>query len=98
MKRLRPTTLAVAVVASIGLLACTSNPSPKAVAKDVVESLPDLTDAERACMLGVIDGMSSDELEALGEANEDEVITNADSGTPELQAFMADLSDCRTPS
>ena len=97
--RLRRTTLAVVAVASIGLLgACTSNPSPKAVAKDIVESLPDLTDAERACMLGVIDGMSGDELERLGEANEDEVITNLDSGTPELQAFMADLDDCRTPS
>ena len=94
--RLRRTTLAVAAVASIGLLgACTSNPSPKAVATDIVESLPDLTDAERTCMLDKIDLMSSDELERLGEANEDEAITDVDSGTPELQAFMADLADCQ---
>jgi len=86
-------------VASIGLLAaCTSQPSPKAVAKDVVESLPDLTDAERACMLEKIDAMSSDEIERLGEANEGEAITDLDSGTPEMQAFMADLNDCVTPS
>jgi hypothetical protein len=99
--RLRRTTLAAAAVASIGFLgACTSNPSPKAVAKDIVVSLTvpggdPLPQAQQDCMLEVIDGMSSDELERLGEANEDEAITDVDSGTPELQAFMADLADCQ---
>ena len=46
-------------------------------------------------MLEVIDGMSSDELERLGEANEDVAITDVDSGTPAMQAFMADLADCQ---
>ncbi len=96
MKRLRRTTLAALAVASIGLLgACTSSPSAKTVAKDMVESLPDLSESERTCMIEQIDLMTKDEVEQLGEANVDEAITDADSGTPEMQAFIADLSDCR---
>jgi hypothetical protein len=94
--RLRRTTLAAAAVASIGLLgACTGQPSAKAVVKDVVQSLG-LPQSEQDCMLEVIDAMSSDELENLGEANVEQAITDAESGTPEMQAFIADLSDCRT--
>ena len=96
MKRLRRTTLAAVAVASIGLLgACTSQPSPKAVAKDVVQSLG-LPQSQQDCMLGAIDEMSSDELKALGNANDAETITDAESGTPEMQAFIASLADCRT--
>jgi hypothetical protein len=93
---LRRTTLAALAVASMGLLgACTSQPSPKAVAKDVVESLPDLSQTERTCMLGVIDAMTSDELEQLGKNNVGAAITDGDSGDADMQAFIADLSDCR---
>lgn len=96
MKRLRRTTLAAIAVASIGLLgACTSQPSAKTVAKDVVESLPDLSESERTCMLEQIDLMTKDEVDQLGDANLDAAITDADSGTPEMQAFIASLSDCR---
>jgi hypothetical protein len=95
VNRLRRTTLAAVAVASIGLLgACTSQPSAKAVAKDVVQSLG-LPQRDQDCMLDVIDTMSSDELEALGKANVEQTITDAESGTPEMQAFIADLADCR---
>lgn len=97
MNRLRRTTLAAAAMASIGLLgACTGQPSPKAVAKDVVQSLG-LPQSEQDCMLDVIDEMSGEQLEALGEANVGQAITDAESGTPEMQAFIAGIADCRGP-
>ena len=95
--RLRRTTLAAVAVASIGLLgACTSQPSPKAVVKDVIESLPDLSDAERTCMLEVVDAMSSDELEQIGDDNLDVAISSSNTGDEAMTAFIDRLSDCRT--
>lgn len=93
--RLRRTVLAVGAMASVGLLgACTSTPSEKAVVKDVVQSIG-LSAPEEECMLEVVDAMSEDELKALGEANVGAAIEDADSGTPEMQAFIADLDACR---
>ena len=60
----------------------------------VVESLPDLTATERQCRLDVIDTYSSDELEAIGKANEDETIEVQGDGTAEMQKFTADLGTC----
>ncbi len=83
-------------MAGIALLgACTSQPSAKAVAKDVVESLPDLTTAQRTCMIGKIDVYSSEELQAIGEANIDVNITGPNDGTEQMQKFMRDLASCR---
>ena len=60
--RLHRTTLAAVAVASIGLLgACTSKPSEKAVVKDAIQSIG-LPDSQEACMLEIVDGMSSDEI------------------------------------
>src|SRR5918993_4601253 len=95
--RLRRTPLAAVAVASIGLLgACTSQPSPKAVVKDVIESLPDLSDAERTCMLEVVDAMSGDELEQIGDDNLDVAISSSNTGDEAMTAFIDRLSDCRT--
>ena len=87
----------MAIVSLLGLGACTSTPSAKAVAEDYVESIDGLTDEQRQCMLDKLDGYSSDELEAIGEAN-----LNVDFGrpdavetaTPEFQAFVDNLNDC----
>ena len=95
MNRLRRTTAAAFALASIGVLgACTSNPSAKAVAKDVVQSL-NLPQEQQDCMLGVLDDMPSEELENLGKANLQQAITDAESGTEAMQAFIAELADCR---
>ena len=95
MERSRRLTLAAVAVGVVGLLgACTSQPSAKAVAKDVVESIS-LPPEQEECMLAVIDEMSEDEIEALGEANVDEAITSSTSGTPEMQAFIAQLDRCQ---
>ena len=96
MTRLRRSALAALAVGGVGLLgACTSNPSAKAVAKDIVQSLPDLSETEQQCMLETIDSMPESELEALGEANVEATITDASSGDEDMQAFIASLSDCR---
>ncbi len=94
--------LTVGVVAVLGLGACTSQPSAKAVAEDVVQSLDGLTEAQRTCMLGKLETYSSDEIERIGEANEDvnfqdenAVATQGDAG---LQKFVDDLSTCMTSS
>ena len=97
MIALRRTALAAVAVASVAALgACTSQPSAKAVAKDIVQSIG-LPAEQQECMLGVIDDMSESDLDAIGEANRDEIITDTTSGDEDLQAFMAALDDCRQP-
>jgi hypothetical protein len=92
------TAIAVAVVAVIGLGACTSQPSEKAVVKDVIEGLDGLTDTERTCMLDHVDNYSEDELKAIGEANETVDFSQPDAvddqGTEALQKFVTDLNGC----
>jgi hypothetical protein len=96
--RLRRTTLAAAAVASMGLLgACTSQPSEKAVMKDVIESI-DLPEAQQACMLEIVDGMSSDEIEQLGQDNEDVPISSSDTGDAEMTALIDSFEECQPSS
>ena len=52
-------------MAAVGVLgACTSTPSAKAVAKDVVQSIG-LPADQQECMLDVIDSMSESELDEM---------------------------------
>jgi hypothetical protein len=90
----RSTTIAAFAVAALAVVGCTSQPSAKAVATDIVESLDGLTEAERTCMLDKLDGYTSDELEQIGEANEG--ISSTSEGNAELQQFTADLNACMT--
>jgi hypothetical protein len=90
---------ATAVVAVGGLGACTSQPSAKAVAKDIVVSITvpggqHLPQAQQDCMLDVIDKMSSDEINQLGAENINATITSTGGGTPEMQAFIDKLQAC----
>ncbi len=96
MRRRTPTRLAaIALVAVFGVSACNSQPSAKRVAQDLVKSLPDATDAQRQCMLDVIDGYSKDELEAIGNgALSDDPVKKA-SAEEELAMFEQDLANCR---
>ena len=92
------TAIAVAVVAVVGLGACTSQPSEKAVVKDVIEGLDGLTETERTCMLDHVENYSEDELKAIGEANESVDFSQPDAvdtqGTEALQKFVTDLNGC----
>ena len=84
-------TLAIGVVAVLGVSACNSDPSPTRVAQDLVRTqTQDFPDIEE-CMLGVIDDY---DLNDLGDkANSD----NAEISGPaiaELDDFEADLVAC----
>ena len=94
MKR-RSTTIAALAAAAMAVVGCTSNPSAKAVATDIVEKLDGLTEPQRACMLQKLeDDYTTDELQAIGEANEG-IPADAD-GDADLQRFTADLNTCMT--
>ena len=86
---------------------CTgSTPSDKRVALDIVETMGEdfpggtLTDEQQQCMTDKIDGYTEAELEAIGNAPENLALDPTDpsssqaEGTPELQAFVADLQEC----
>jgi hypothetical protein len=100
VKFARPAVLAVAVTVLLGLTACTSTPSAKTVAKDYIESIPDLTDAQRQCMLNKLDNdYTNDQLEAIGEANltvnfDQPAASAVSTATTEFQNFVADLQEC----
>jgi hypothetical protein len=98
VKRTRLAVAAIAV-AALGLLGCTSNPSTKAVAKDMVQSITvpggsRLPQAQQDCMLDVIDKMSDDELKKLGADNENATFTSDGGGNAAMQAFIDELQGC----
>jgi hypothetical protein len=97
VKFARPAIAAVAVAIVLGLGACTSTPSAKAVAEDYIESLDGLTEEQRQCMLEKLDTYSSDELEAIGDANLNVDFDQADAvanASPEFQEFVENLNTC----
>ncbi|HEX4980948.1 MAG TPA: hypothetical protein VFV63_04585 [Ilumatobacteraceae bacterium] len=85
----------VVLAAVGGLAACNSTPSAKRVALDVIETLDNLTEAERQCMRTKVEkDYSQDEIQAIAEG--------ADQTPPDPEAkaaldrFEADLADCTT--
>jgi hypothetical protein len=100
VKLARPVVAAIALAATGLLGACTSQPSVKAVAKDVVQSITvpgtgeRLPQAQQQCMLDVIDKMTNDELNKLGADNLNATITSSGGGNAAMQAFIAKLQGC----
>jgi hypothetical protein len=91
--------LAAIPIAAFGLLGCTSNPSAKAVAKDMVQSITVpggslLPQGQQECMLSVIDKMSEDQVKKLGADNLNAVITPEGGGDPAMDAFIKELQSC----
>jgi hypothetical protein len=84
---------AVALVATGVLGACTSQPSTKAVAKDVVQSIG-LPQEQQDCMLAVIDKMTDDQLKKLGADNLNATFTSSGGGDAAMQAFIKQLQEC----
>ena len=85
--------VAVVVIAAAGLTACSSNPSAKRVAEDLINTLAE-TDEERDCMLAKVDAIGSDELEEIGGNAEtgDEAAKAA--ANAELDKLQAELESC----
>ena len=99
MNRARFAVAALAVAATGLLGACTSQPSAKAVAKDVVQSITvpggqRLPQSQQDCMLTVIDKMSTDQVKQLGADNLNATITSSGGGDPAMQAFIKELQRC----
>lgn len=99
--KLRPSTpapLAVALIVMLGLGACTSNPSTKAVTRDIIETLEDVDAADKQCMVDKIDeDYTNDQLDAIGDANIDfnsARPATVDAADEDMQAFIDDLRSC----
>ena len=93
MKRTRLAVAGIAV-AALGLLGCTGNPSTKAVAKDIAQSIG-LPQAQQDCILAKIDSMSDEQLERLGDENVNATFTGSppSGGNAAMQAFIAGMQD-----
>lgn len=87
--------LAVAVVATIGMSACESDPSAKRVAQDLVKTLTQDEPEVQECMLGVIDGYSTSELQDIGNDAQDGDTAKKQEADAALEKFQADLAACR---
>jgi hypothetical protein len=99
VKTSRRSLAAVALVAVVGLSACTSDPSAKRVAQDLVNTVTMEPggggEKVRDCMLEVIDGYTTDELEALGNNAQSSDKAKAAEADKALKKFEADLAACR---
>jgi hypothetical protein len=84
-------TFAIALVAVLGVSACTSDPSANRVAQDLVstqtQGFPDIED----CMLGVIDDY---DLNGLGDDATSDNTEISGPAAAELKKFEADLVAC----
>lgn len=99
MKTSRCSLAAVALVAVVGVSACTSDPSAKRVAQDLVNTVTMEPggggEKVRDCMLEVIDGYSTKELEDLGKNAQSSDEATAAEADKALKKFEADLAACR---
>lgn len=89
-------TRAAIAVASAALVvsACTSEPSAKRVAEDLVNTLA-TNDEEKECMLEIVDSYSEDELNQLGgDVNDGDEAEKA-AAQVALDQFEARLTSCR---
>ncbi len=92
--------IAVGAVAATGLFGgCRSQPSAKAVAHDMVESITvpgggHLPEGQQECMIAVIDKMSTDQIKKLGQDNTGATFTAEGGGDAAMQAFIDDLQAC----
>jgi hypothetical protein len=92
---------AFVALAVLGLGACRSQPSAKAVAKDYIASIPDLKPEERQCMITKLDAYDDATLTSIGDANLDVDFDQPDaveSASPAFQHYVDDLKSCITAS
>ncbi len=92
----RTRVLAGGAVALLALTACTSNPGPSRVARDIVEAEAEINpDLDEECLLTELERFSDSQLSAIADdlAATDEQ-RNAD-GERALAAFQLSLESCR---
>lgn len=84
-------TVTVALVAVLGVSSCTSVPSARRVAEDLVRTQTQDEPDIQECMLGVIDDY---DLNDLGDKALSETADVSDPALAELDKFEADLAAC----
>lgn len=89
------TVAVAAVVALVGLSACTSDPGPKRVARDIIQAEAISNPAlDEECLLSELDKFSNDDLKAIDEdLGADNSERNAE-GEAALAAYEISLSRC----
>ncbi|MGB0112989.1 MAG: hypothetical protein WBP59_07190 [Ilumatobacteraceae bacterium] len=95
-RRSLPYTAAVGLIAVLGLTACESDPSAKRVAQDLVKTLTQDEPEVQECMLDVIDGYTTSELQDIGNDSLDGDAAAKVEADATLVKFEADLAACRT--
>ena len=91
--------VAAAVVALLALSACTSDPGPSRVARDVIEAEtvinPDITDDERDCMFEALEDNYTDaDLEEISDQANDSDQAAQDEAQAELAKLRATIGAC----
>ncbi len=87
--------LAIGLVAVIGMSACTSDPSARRVAEDLVKTVAQDEPEVEACMLAVIDDYDNEfGLQDLGSDAESENEEKSAPADAILADFEADLAAC----
>ena len=81
--------LAVAALAAVGLTGCSSTPSAKRVALDMVDTL-EISDDAKTCMKDKINGYEGEEIERIAELAD----SGDQAGTADLREFSDDLATC----
>jgi hypothetical protein len=84
-------TVAIGLMAVLGVSACTSDPSAERVAEDLVKTLTQDHPEIEECMLGVIDEY---DLNGLGDDANSENAEISGPALAELDQFEADLAAC----
>ena len=84
-------TLAIGLLAVLGVSACTSDPSPQRVAEDLVKTLTQDHPEIEECMLEVV---GSYDLNDLGKKANNENPEISDPALAELDEFEAELAAC----
>jgi hypothetical protein len=85
-------TTAIAIVALLGVSACTSDPSPQRVAEDLIKTETQDQPELQECMLGVLEDYDVNEL---GEQAISDNAAQAKAAQEQLDQFEADLAACR---
>ena len=89
-------TAVVALVAVIGMSACTSDPSARRVAEDLVKTETQDEPVVQECMLQVIDDYDTEYgLDTLGDDAQSDNAEIAGPANATLDEFEADLAACR---
>jgi hypothetical protein len=84
-------TLAIGLIAVLGVSACTSDPSAQRVAEDLVKTLTQDEPEIEECMLGVVEDY---DLNDLGEKANNENAEISGPALAELDQFEDDLAAC----